>query len=127
MYDFTLTTSTPLTTHPPTHRLLHNGPELYADSAYVGRGDIHVSYNFIGHICEKGCRDHPMTDEQKESDWVKSKIRSRVEHVFGFMEGAMHGLTARSVGFARACKNIFLTWLAYNPLRVKRIVPLGIN
>ena len=44
-------------------------------------------------IHEKGYRDNPMTKEQKESNRIKSKTRCRIEHVFGFMIGAMHGIT----------------------------------
>ena len=32
----------------------------------------------------------------------KSRIRCRIEHIFGFMTGAMHGITVRSIGIIRA-------------------------
>ena len=35
------------------------------------------------HIREKGYRNHPMMPEQKEFNHRKSRVRSRVEHVFG--------------------------------------------
>ena len=41
-------------------------------------------------ICEKGTRGHPLTDEQKERNRQKSKVRSRVEHVF-LIHGADDG------------------------------------
>lgn len=68
-------------------------------------------------ICEKGHRGHPLTDGQKGAIWVKTKTRSRVEHVLGFIEGAMLGLATRPIGFARACKSTRLTCLKYNPFR----------
>jgi hypothetical protein len=34
-------------------------------------------------VCEKGCRNHPLMEEQKTDNTEKSGIRSRVEHIFG--------------------------------------------
>ena len=56
----------------------------------------------------------PLTDEQRESNRRKSKIRCRIEHVFGFITVSMHGLTVRSIGMKRAEFNIGLTNLVYN-------------
>ena len=56
----------------------------------------------------------PLTDEQKERNRRKSKIRCRIEHVFGFITVSMHGLTVRSIGIKRAEFNIGLTNLVYN-------------
>ena len=58
---------------------------------------------------------------------IKSSIRSRVEHVFGFMEGAMHGLTVRTIGMARAATCIFLKCLTYNMFRYEQFVRNGIR
>ena len=55
-----------------------------------------------------------LTDEQRESNRRKSKIRCRIEHVFGFITVSMHGLTVRSIGIKRAEFNIGLTNLVYN-------------
>ena len=52
---------------------------------------------------------------------MKSKIRVRVEHVFGFMTNSMHGLTLRSIGLARAKFNVALTNLVYNMCRYETI------
>ena len=55
-----------------------------------------------------------LSDEQKESNRRKSKIRCRIEHVFGFITVSMHGLTVCSVRIKRAECNIGLTNLVYN-------------
>lgn len=34
---------------------------------------------------KKGAKNRPLTEEQKENNRIKSKVRSRVEHIFGFM------------------------------------------
>lgn len=57
-------------------------------------------------ICEKGRRGHPLTVEQKERNRQKSKVRSRVEHIFVFTEQTMGGLIFRGVGMIRAKANI---------------------
>ena len=64
----------------------------YADSAYVGKK---LPKHVRNEVCEKGYRNKPLTDEQKENNRRKSKIRCRIEHVFGFMTVSMRGLTVR--------------------------------
>ena len=54
----------------------------YADSAYIGRN---LPEHVRNEVCEKGYRNKPLTEEQKENNRRKSKIRCRIEHVFGFM------------------------------------------
>ena len=100
------------------------GQSIYADSAYVGQCNILAKWDMIDEICEKGYRNHPLTEEQKESNRKKSSIRSRVEHVFGFMEQTMHGLIFRGVGIVRAKANIAMTNLVYNMCRLGQIVRL---
>jgi len=87
---------------------------VYADSAYVGKEIPNYVEN---RVCEKGYRNNPLTDEQKENNRKKSKTRCRIEHVFGFMTGSMHGITLRSIGIERAEFNIGLTNLVYNICR----------
>lgn len=86
----------------------------YADSAYVGK---ELPEHIRNEVCEKGYRNKPLTEEQKENNRRKSKIRCRIEHVFGFMTVSMHGLTLRSIGLSRARFNIGLTNLVYNLCR----------
>ena len=87
---------------------------VYADSAYIGK---EIPDHIEPQVCERATRNHPLTDEQKESNRIKSKTRARVEHVFGFMTVSLHGLTTRAVGIVRASFNIGLTNLVYNLFR----------
>ena len=87
---------------------------VYADSAYVGK---EIPDHVENRVCEKGYRGKPLTVEQKENNRKKSKTRCRIEHVFGFMTGSMHGITLRSIGIGRAEFNIGLTNLVYNICR----------
>ncbi len=68
-------------------------------------------------IHEKAERNRPLTEEQKESNRQKSKVRCRIEHIFGYMTGVMHGITIRSIGMARARFNIGMMNLVYNLCR----------
>lgn len=93
------------------------GQSLYADSGYTGKDEEIKNAGMHPVICERGKRNHPLTDEQKANNRLKSKIRCRVEHVFGFCRGAMHGLKVRSVGFIRAHGFVAFSALLYNMFR----------
>lgn len=78
--------------------------DLHADSAYTGEDQDKIieKYEMKNKVHEKGYRNRPLTEEQKASNTEKSKIRARVEYVFGFMEQSMKGLVLKSVGIVRA-------------------------
>lgn len=78
-------------------------------------------------VHEKGYRNKPLTKEQKANNTKKSKIRARVEHVFGFMEQSMKGLALKSVGAIRATGIIGLINLTYNLFRYEQIKRLKIT
>ena len=92
---------------------------VYADSAYTGK---EIPSNVENRVCEKGYRNNPLTEEQKQNNREKSKIRCRIEHVFAFMTVSMHGLTIRSIGLDRAKFQIGLTNLVYNICRYSIII-----
>lgn len=97
------------------------GETFWLDAGYVGTEDGFVEKQIQPLICEKGYRNHPLTDVQKASNRDKSKTRSRVEHVFGFIERSMGGLVFRSVGIIRARACVALTNLTYNIARLAQI------
>ncbi len=91
---------------------------VYADSAYASEEIAQkLPASVDNQIHERAYRGHPLTPEQKERNRQKSKIRVRVEHVFGFITGSMHGITIRTIGMKRAEFNIGLTNLIYNMCR----------
>lgn len=91
---------------------------VYADSTYAGKLIAEqLPEGAVNQICEKGTRNHPLTEEQKRSNRKKSKTRCRIEHIFGYMTGAMHGISIRSIGICRAEFNIGLMNLVYNICR----------
>jgi len=90
----------------------------YASAEHVAR--IKERYpGIILHICERAYKNKPLTEEQKESNRAKSKVRARVEHVFGYMTRFMGGLIIRTIGINRAEREICGMNLAYN---IKRAV-----
>jgi IS5 family transposase len=93
------------------------GKPLYADSAYSGQEKTLEEKEVINNIHEKGYRNKPLTEEQIKNNKKKSKIRVRVEHVFGFIENSMNGSFIRSIGKTRAKFNIGMINLTYNMFR----------
>lgn len=98
------------------------GQDIYMDSGYTGQAETVKACGANPIICEKGFRNHPLTDEQKANNRAKSKVRCRIEHIFGFQEGAMKGLVVRSIGLLRAKANVAWTNLVYNICRYIQIL-----
>ncbi len=99
----------------------------YADSAY--RSEKIETYlesiNCKSHIHEKGYRNKPIEIQQQLHNQMKSKIRSRVEHVFGFMTNSMNnGLNLKAIGKKRIDSLIGLLNLTYNLCRYEQLVRL---
>jgi len=103
-----------------------NDKEAWLDSGYASEehvARIMAKYpNIILHICEKGQKNKPLTEEQKASNTEKSKVRCRVEHVFGYMTRFMGGIYIRTIGKDRAEREICGMNLAYNLKRVAFLV-----
>lgn len=66
-----------------------------------------------------------LTSAQEERNTLKSKIRSKVEHVFGFMTNSMNnGLNLKAIGKKRIDSLIALLNLTYNLFRYEQLVRL---
>jgi IS5 family transposase len=100
------------------------GQDFHADSAYSGeeQEQLIAESGMNNKVCEKGYRNHPLTEEQKSSNTEKSRIRSRVEHIFGFMENSMNGMYLRNIGMKRIQAVIGLMNLTYNMFRKVQLV-----
>jgi IS5 family transposase len=110
--------------------LVEPGDEkVWADSAYSGKAcqEVLNEKAVQGEICEKGNRAGPLKEEQKASNRIKSKVRARVEHTFGFMTMSMGGLFQRCIGMARNRWGIAMTNLVYNLCRYEQIVRLKLD
>jgi hypothetical protein len=66
----------------------------------------------------KGYRNKPLTEEQKENNRKKSKVRCRIEHIFGEQKMRMKDEVLRTIGMARAKFWIGMRNLMYNMSRL---------
>lgn len=101
---------------------------IYADSAYRSE-EIEKDLDgkeVASQIHERAYRGKPLTDEQIENNRRKSRVRVRIEHVFGFMTQSMGGLYLRYIGKARNTAAIGLINLVYNLARYEQIVRLDL-
>ena len=89
---------------------------MYGDSAYPCQekeerlGKLGYKFRFN----QKGYRGNPLTERQKRRNRRMSRIRARVEHVFGWMERKTKGILTRGIGQVRAEAKIGLRNLVYN-------------
>lgn len=100
------------------------GKEVWADSAYRSE-EQECSLKESEHtsqINERAYRGKPLSADQDISNKAKSRVRARIEHVFGHMENSMGGLFVRSIGIARARMGVALMNLAYNLSRVEVLI-----
>jgi IS5 family transposase len=113
----------------PTEKLLREedkGQDFYADSAYIGKtiDTMLREKGITPQIIERAVKNKPLTDEQKENNHIKSKVRCLCEHVFGFVTNSMNDFYIKSIGFVRAKGIIGLINLVYNMCRYEQIVRL---
>ena len=97
---------------------------VFDDSAYTGKS---VPEGCKHYTARRSYRNKPLTDDDKKFNRKLSRIRCRVEHVFGFIENTMKGSTFRGVGIKRAKTNVTLTNLVYNICRFEQIKRLNLN
>ncbi|CAM4038544.1 IS5 family transposase [Flavobacterium branchiophilum] len=93
--------------------------DLYGDSAYSGKKqkDAILKNEKIDKTCKKGYKNKPLTEQDEVINKEKSRIRSRVEHIFGFMEGSMNGMNLNAIGIKRVEGIVGLMNLTYNMFR----------
>ena len=67
-------------------------------------------------------RGKPLSEDQEISNKAKSRVRARVEHVFGHMQNSMGGIFIRTIGIARAKVGVTLMNLTYNLCRIEVLI-----
>jgi IS5 family transposase len=90
--------------------------DVWADSAYRSEERLErlAKDGFREHIQRKGSRNRPLTPREQEGNKTRSKIRSRIEHIFGVQAQRAGNLLLRTIGIARARAKIGLRNLVYN-------------
>ena len=96
------------------------GKPLWGDSAYTGKRCAKVIRKFkmknLTH--KKGYRNKPLSEYLRKKNHQKSKIRARVEHVFGFTWQNLNGASFfRYIGLDRNASSIGLQNIVYNLFR----------
>ena len=97
--------------------------DVFADSAYRS-AEIEARLKaggFRSRIHWRAHRNHPLSEAQAKANRTKSKIRARIEHVFGAQQTTPGGRIVRTIGIVRARAKIGLQKLAYN---IRRLVTL---
>ena len=64
---------------------------------------------FRSRIHKRGRRNRPLSAAQTEANSKKSKVRARIEHVFGAQENAPGGRLVRTIGIVQRSRSGFRT------------------
>ena len=96
---------------------------VWADSAYrsATNEEFMDGHGFVSLVHRKKPKSRPMPEATRRANNRKSKVRSRVEHVFGEQKNRI-GLFIRTIGNARATTKIGLANIFYN---MKRLIHLN--
>jgi transposase, IS5 family len=90
--------------------------DVFGDSAYRS-AETETKLQAQGYrsrIHARATRGHPLSNAQQEANRKKSRLRARVEHVFGTQQTSPGGRTVRTIGIVRARAKIGLQNLVYN-------------
>jgi IS5 family transposase len=90
--------------------------DVWADSAYRSEEKLEElkKRKYREHLQRKGCRHKKLTDREAQGNRMRSRIRSRVEHVFGVQAKRAGRLIVRAMGLVRVNAKVGLRNLAYN-------------
>lgn len=93
--------------------------DVWADSAYQSEEHELTLYamGYRSHVHKKGRRNKPLSERDKKTNTRKSKVRVRVEHVFGSMTNEQGGLYFKVIGLARNSVKVGMMNVVYNMRR----------
>jgi IS5 family transposase len=99
------------------------GQSLHGDAAYSSKEleQLYLKKGIISKVNQQGYRNKKITEKQRLENKKKSKIRARVEHIFGFMENSMNRLFLKYRSFTRNAAAIGLINLSYNLMRLVQL------
>lgn len=103
-------------------------PEDWADSAYRSAHieEMLKSKGLVSRIHRKGHRHTHLSKREQQDNKTSSKVRVRVEHIFGSQSNDMGGTLVRSIGIVRAKARIGLKNLTYNMRRLVQLQRLAV-
>ena len=90
--------------------------DVWADSAYRSQNTVEnlQSNGYREHLQRKGSRGRKLSNREQQGNRTRSKIRSRVEHIFGVQAQRAGNLLLRGIGIIRSGTKIGLRNLAFN-------------
>jgi len=93
---------------------------VYADSAYRSEEAEKMlrEKGYISRVHHRAWRGHPLNGLQERWNKARSKVRARVEHVFGYQVQAMKQTMVRGIGLERIRLKLGIANLAYNMKRL---------
>jgi len=103
---------------------LHNtASDVWADTAYRAKENEEklAEKGLRSRIHRRASRGKPLSQRAQEANRTRSKVRARVEHVFGHQHTSMGGKIVRTIGIVRARFKIGMMNLGYN---IRRLVQL---
>jgi len=97
--------------------------DVFADSAYrSAETEAKLkARGFRSRIHVRASRGHPLSQAEEDANRKKSRVRARIEHVFGAQQTTPGGRLVRTIGIVRARAKIGLQNLVYN---IRRLVTL---
>ena len=102
----------------------NTGNQVWADSAYRS-AEIEAKLEGEGaeepHPSARSAQSPALAERQEAANTTRSRVRARVEHVFGHQENSMGRKIVRTIGMARARFKIGMMNLGYN---IRRLVQL---
>jgi IS5 family transposase len=103
------------------------GMELYGDKAYDGAPVRRVlrRHRVKNRLLKRAAKNKPLSAHAEKENIERSKVRARVEHVFGAMKTSFGGQAIRCRGILRAFVAVGLKNLAYNMQRMEYLLRTG--
>jgi len=101
----------------------NTGTEVWADSAYRS-AEIEARLKANGYksrVHRRARRNRPLSEREQAGNTTRSRVRARVEHVFGHQHTAMGGTIVRTIGIVRAAAKIGMMNLVYNMQRLVQL------
>lgn len=97
----------------------NTGRDVFGDSAYRSASieELVKANHQNSRIHRRAYRNKPLSECQKKANVTRSRVRAKVEHIFGHMVTSMGGLMIHTIGLARAQVKITLKNIAYNMKR----------
>ena len=94
---------------------------VYADKAYRSDANEKIlrNHKMKSRVLHRASRGKPLDEAEKANNIEWSRIRSRVEHVFGIQYKQIGNMIVRAIGYTRVRASIGLRNMSYN---MKRLV-----